>query len=73
VNLQERRGTLPSGPIVDGENERHGAIFVLRFLNALWDERIANLLQNKLTSGSRVLHRFGVPGCFTRWIAAGAS
>lgn len=36
--------------IIDGENERHGTIFVLPFLNALWDELIANLLRNKLTS-----------------------
>lgn len=36
--------------IIDGENERHGTIFVLPFLNALWDGRIANLLRTKLAS-----------------------
>ena len=36
--------------IIDGENERHGTIFVLPFLNALWDDRIQNLLVTKLAS-----------------------
>jgi hypothetical protein len=36
--------------IIDCENERCGAIFVLPFLTALWDGRIANLLRTKLAN-----------------------
>jgi hypothetical protein len=38
--------------VIDGENERHGTIFVFQHLSGLWTERVAEVLRGKLSSGA---------------------
>ncbi len=45
--------------IIDGENERHGTVFVLPYLDAFWDERICSLLRSKLTDPALKPGSFG--------------
>lgn len=45
--------------IIDGENERHGTVLVLPYVDALWDDRISCLLQSKLTDPALKPGSFG--------------
>lgn len=38
--------------VIDGENERHGTIFVFQHLSGLWTERVAEVLRGKLSGGA---------------------
>ncbi len=46
------------GEVLDGENERHGTIFVFQQFGGLWDDRIADVVRGKLSIGDLKLGSF---------------